>query len=429
MKKIGEYLLEEHFLKDQDIPGILTLHDEMVSAGIKMRFGEASIAAGKTTPSQVNQALLRQNSEALARTSLGSMLHTLGDLDEPQYRSLEKKCNGNDETWEMTVLEQNLLTPERLKTVKDLLGLARHTYQRDVVSSQFIPFNMIEPLVAEKIDEVFEETGQCACAQCWNNVFAITLNDLPSRYISYTPNITEFMQRFRHDYSDDVLRILRMAAIKVKTNPRLACATVRRIETADLLGALPDFETVVHISNRHIHLCREDLDALFGRGHELVKMKDLQQPGQYAAEETVEITGPKGTLQKIRVLGPLRPQTQVEISGTDQFALGSSAPVRESGDVAGTPGIRLTGPTGNADIKQGLIRALRHIHMTPKDAEAAGVENGEFVSVRIKGDRPAVLEGVLIRVSEKYSLEMHIDTDEANAVGMPAEAMGQIVVE
>ncbi|TFG61507.1 MAG: phosphate propanoyltransferase [Spirochaetales bacterium] len=220
-----------------------------------------------------------------------------------------------------------------------------------------------------------------------------------------------------------------MAAIKVKTNPRLACATVRRIETADLLGALPDFETVVHISNRHIHLCREDLDALFGRGHELVKMKDLQQPGQYAAEETVEITGPKGTLQKIRVLGPLRPQTQVEISGTDQFALGSSAPVRESGDVAGTPGIRLTGPAGNADIKQGLIRALRHIHMTPKDAEAAGVENGEFVSVRIKGDRPAVLEGVLIRVSEKYSLEMHIDTDEANAVGMPAEAMGQIVVE
>lgn len=429
MKKIGEYLVEGQYLRDQDIPGILSLHKEMVSAGIKTRFGEISVASGKVTASQVNQALLKQNRDALAQTNLGVMLYNLGDIDGNQFGSLKGKCDGNDEAWEITVLDQKLVTPERLKTVKDLLGLARHTYLRDMVNSQFIPFNIIEPLVAEQIDSVFEETGQCACSQCWNNVFAIALNELPGRYVSYSPNITEIMHRFRNDYSDDVLRILRMAATKVNSNPRLSCATVRRVETADLLDALPDFETVVHISNRHIHLSKEDLDVLFGNDHELEKMKDLQQPGQYAAEETVELIGAKGSLQKVRVLGPIRPQTQVEISGTDQFILGTSAPVRESGDVKGTPGIRLKGPAGEITIEDGLIRALRHIHMTPKDAEAAGVKNGELVSVRIKGDRPAVLQGVLIRVSEKYSLEMHIDTDEANAVGMPAEAMGQIVAD
>lgn len=172
------------------------------------------------------------------------------------------------------------------------------------------------------------------------------------------------------------------------------------------------------LSNRHIHLCREDMDALFGKGSELTKLRNLKQPGQYACEETLTIRGPKGELHKVRVLGPLRPETQIEISGTDGFLLGVRAPVRESGQLQSTPGIELIGPNGSVKKDGGVIMALRHIHMTPQDAMLFGVKDGEMVCVDIGDEtRRAIFKNVLIRVSDKYSLEMHIDTDEANAVG------------
>lgn len=192
-----------------------------------------------------------------------------------------------------------------------------------------------------------------------------------------------------------------------------------RLVTLKVVEALSKGPSIpIGLSNRHIHLCREDMDALFGAGSELTKMRSLKQPGQYACEETLTIRGPKGELHKVRVLGPLRPETQVEISGTDGFLLGVRAPVRESGQLMETPGIELVGPMGTVKKDAGVIMALRHIHMTPQDAEIFGVKDGEMVCIDI-GDkvRRAIFKNVLIRVSDKYSLEMHIDTDEANAVG------------
>ncbi len=176
--------------------------------------------------------------------------------------------------------------------------------------------------------------------------------------------------------------------------------------------------TPIGVSNRHIHLCRADMDALFGPGSELTPMKDLAQPGQYACAETVTLRGVKGQLQKVRVLGPLRPETQVEISVADGFVLGVKPPVRESGDLAETPGVEIVGPYGSAKKDGGVIAALRHIHMTPQDAQRMSVSNGEYVSVEAPGPRGAVLHNVLVRVSEKYALEMHVDTEEANALGL-----------
>ena len=172
------------------------------------------------------------------------------------------------------------------------------------------------------------------------------------------------------------------------------------------------------VSNRHIHLDRGDMDALFGKGCELTHKKDLGQPGQYASEETVTIRGPKGQIGKVRVLGPLRPETQVEISLSDGFTLGLRPPVRESGKIAGTPGIEIIGPRGSV-IKDGsVIAALRHIHMSDKEAAFYGFKDKEIVDVEVGSpERSAVLHNVLLRVSDKYALEMHIDTDEANAVG------------
>lgn len=173
---------------------------------------------------------------------------------------------------------------------------------------------------------------------------------------------------------------------------------------------------VVGVSNRHVHLSREDLDVLFGKGYELKPIKDLGQPGQYAADEKVIIVGPKGAIEQVRVLGPVRNQTQIEISKTDAFKLGVNPPVRDSGDIEGTPGIVIVGPKGTVVKDKGVILAKRHIHMLPKDAQHYGVKDKDIVKVVCeKEGRRLVFDDVLIRVSEKFALEFHVDTDEANA--------------
>ncbi len=173
----------------------------------------------------------------------------------------------------------------------------------------------------------------------------------------------------------------------------------------------------VGISNRHIHLNRADMDILFGPGSSLTPVKDLQ-PGQFAAAETVTLLGPEGTLKRVRVLGPLRNESQVEISIGDSFVLGVYPPVRESGKLEGTPGIKVLGPKGEVELKRGVIAALRHIHLDPATAEHMGVHDSQIVRVETKGQRSAVLNNVLLRVSENFAPEMHIDVEEANALGI-----------
>ena len=174
----------------------------------------------------------------------------------------------------------------------------------------------------------------------------------------------------------------------------------------------------IGVSNRHIHLKREDLDQLFGKGYNLTTAKELSQPGEFAANETVKVIGPKGEFPAVRILGPLRKFTQLEISRTDSYSLGVKAPLRTSGNIAGTPGIKLVGPKGELEIQEGVIVAERHIHMTQVDAAKYKVQDGEYVCVKSEGERSLVFNQVLIRVKDSYSLDMHIDTDEANAAGL-----------
>jgi putative phosphotransacetylase len=174
----------------------------------------------------------------------------------------------------------------------------------------------------------------------------------------------------------------------------------------------------VGISNRHVHVTQEDLELLFGPGYQLTLKKDLSQPGQFAAEETVNLIGPKGPIQKVRILGPVRPQTQVEISLTDSFALGVKPPVRDSGDLSETPGITIEGPKGKIEIKEGVIIAQRHLHLHTTEAEELGLKDKEYISVKTEGPRSVVFENVLVRVSPKYAKDLHVDTDEANAAAL-----------
>lgn len=189
-------------------------------------------------------------------------------------------------------------------------------------------------------------------------------------------------------------------------------------KVAERLNEIEKLKIPVGVSNRHIHLTRQDLDLLFGKGYELTKKSDLKQLGQFAANETVTIRGAKGEFENVRILGPLRKKTQVEISITDSFRLGVKAPIKESGKIEGTPGIEIIGPKGNISIDQGTIVALRHIHMTNAQAKSMGVVDGQFVDVQVYGQRKATISKVLIRVSDSFVLEMHLDTDEANAVGI-----------
>lgn len=187
-------------------------------------------------------------------------------------------------------------------------------------------------------------------------------------------------------------------------------------------AAIPEDEIPVGISNRHVHLSRADMETLFGKGYELTKLKDLSQPGQTACKETVTVVGPRGAIEKVRILGPARTQTQIEILEGDGFKLGISGKLRMSGSLEGTPGITIVGPKGSVQTREGLIVAQRHIHMLPQDAQHFGVKDGQVVDVRVNGPRGGVLSNVVIRVSYASRLECHLDTEEANAMGLTAHS-------
>ncbi|MHB8170115.1 MAG: phosphate propanoyltransferase [Thermincolia bacterium] len=181
------------------------------------------------------------------------------------------------------------------------------------------------------------------------------------------------------------------------------------------------------ISNRHVHISTGELTTLFGVGAELTRLRDLSQPGQIVSEQMVTLVGPKGVIEKVRILGPMRPKTQVEISVSDCFKLGIRVPIRDSGDLKGSARITLVGPVGSVTLEEGCIISARHIHMHPKDAEAFGVGDGERVNVKASGPRGIVFTEVLVRVNEKFNLEMHLDVDEANAASLANGDLLEIV--
>jgi len=174
----------------------------------------------------------------------------------------------------------------------------------------------------------------------------------------------------------------------------------------------------IEISARHIHLCQEDLDKLFGAGYELKIKKDLSQEGEFASEETVTLIGPKNTIDKLRVVGPVREKTQVELSYSDCFFAGIDAPLRLSGDVAGSVGAKIKGPAGEVELKEGVIVAKRHLHLNPKEAEELNLKDNDLVKVKVIGDRGLIFENITVRIKPNFKKSAHIDTDEANAAGL-----------
>lgn len=194
-----------------------------------------------------------------------------------------------------------------------------------------------------------------------------------------------------------------------------------------LLGHTAPLTVSVGVSGRHVHLSQEDLEALFGAGYELTPIKELSQPGQFAAKETVTLVGPKGVIERVRVLGPVRPSTQVEVLRGDTFKLGVPACVRMSGKLEGTPGVTLAGPHGTVALSQGVIVAARHIHMTCDEAAKRGLHDGQVVSIAFGGERGGRLDNVVVRANNTSALDCHIDTEEANAFGIKNGSVVEII--
>ncbi|MFJ5764052.1 phosphate propanoyltransferase [Lysinibacillus sp. NPDC093210] len=188
-----------------------------------------------------------------------------------------------------------------------------------------------------------------------------------------------------------------------------------------------DGKIPIGVSARHVHLAQAEVEQLFGENYQLTPKFELSQPGQFAAEETVVIAGPKGSIERVRILGPARALTQVEVSWTDAMKLGVKPPLRISGDIKGSSPVTLIGPKGSVVLAEGLIIAQAHIHMSPADSVRFQVVDGQSVQMKVQGIRPIILSNVLIRVSERYRLEMHIDTDEANAGLIQQGAFAEIV--
>ena len=225
---------------------------------------------------------------------------------------------------------------------------------------------------------------------------------------------------------DSKVAVLVVPTDEERMMAREALRALSRSYITRVLEAQKQQPFLVEISAHHIHLTQEHVEALFGKGHQLTKHADLSQPGQYACKEQLTIVGPKGRVERVRILGPARKYTQVEIAMTEQFKLGIHPPIRESGDIADTPGCMLESANGSIQIDRGVICALRHVHMSPEDALRYGVRDKSFVRVRIAGNRELIFGDVLVRVDPSFKLAMHIDTDEGNAANVKTGARGYI---
>ena len=428
-RKIGEHLVDARTLRREQVGMLLDEQRQNGAIAVQSKLGEIAVRRGWADADQVAGALRSQAQWVIDNTDAGEVLLALDWIAPAQLEEARRRCARSAETLEEAIADLGFCAADRLRIASVAASVRTAGAVRQVTSSSFSPYNIMELIVGEEAGAAVRADGMCACSQCWSNVYALALNELPSRYVSENSRVLESWARFRADYGSLVRERVAAALARVRSNPKASCWS--RFSDKILAGREADDrveEVRIRVSHRHVHLGASDLEALFGRGHALVMLKDTDQPGQFAAQETVSLIGQKGTIERVRVIGPVRERTQVEISGTDQFALGIKAPVRGSGDLEGTPGISIRGARGEIALRNGVIRALRHIHMTPAEADRIGVRDAARVSVRLVGDRTTICEGVRIRVSPSAALEMHIDTDEANAAGVPANSVGQILI-
>ena len=416
-KRLGELLRKKYNLTENELNKALEQQKDHQQVDVAFRLGEVLVESGISKATTISNALHKQRDIQMSSNTIGQILLELSYVTKDELnRAMEIHMDILAPFGDILV-DQGICTREQVEKAHQLQLMRRITAIRNPLSSYFNPVNVMELLVEELVDDMIEENGGCDCYQCRANVFAVSLNGLAGRYISDMEILLDQITLYREEYGPLIRERVIKAVNQVRENAKLSCSLRKNeLPAGNVLGSV-----TVQVSNRHIHLSEDHVERLFGSGYNLTKWKDLVQPGQFAAKETVALKGAKGRIERVRVLGPQRAETQVEISGTDQFKLGLRAPVRESGDLKDSPGVEVIGPEGSVALEKGVIRAWRHIHMPSEDGGKFKVQNRDIVNVILKGDRTTILQEVLVRISDSSSLEMHIDTDEANAAGVPQE--------
>lgn len=215
----------------------------------------------------------------------------------------------------------------------------------------------------------------------------------------------------------------------VKLKAEIVEQVIKRLNENNIFLMEPDFKDVpISVSGRHLHLSRKDMDVLFGEESKLTVFKPISQPGQFASNERVTIVGPRGQIDNLRVLGPLRKETQIELAASDARRIGIKLPVRASGDLDGTPGITIIGPKGSIVVSRGCIIAERHIHMTPEQAKQRGVEDGQQIQVRVDSEKGGIMDQVFVHIRKDFAYDMHVDSDDANAFLISPDAIGKMLI-
>lgn len=427
--RIGHLLVNLHYLSEDQLKETLREQMRRERLGIQSTVGEICVEFQWCTMKDIAIAMKEQEEEVFRLSSLGQILLNLGFVT---YQELERALAVHADISALigeTLVELNYCTEEQIRVAIEFQNLYRSGVLRRTIYSRYHPYNVVELVVNQEIDNAIVEQSGCFCQKCRMNTFAVAMNSLPPRYVTDEGLIMISVDRYRCDHIEQVRQTLLEAVDTVNHNPKGVCRGIRHQRDLQRIAmANPSTQYIpVHISNHHVHLCPEHAAVLFGKNFQFTLWKELTQPGHYASKEAVTLIGPKGKIEKVRVLGPLRSATQVEISGTDQYTLGLVAPVRDSGNFDGTPGATLRGPAGEITIPHGVMRPLHHIHASPEEARRLRLEHHDVVDVRLNGDRITVCEGVLICISNPASLEMHIDTDVANAAGIPSESLGEIL--
>ncbi len=420
--KLGALLTYEKSLSENQLQFALQTQKEYREVLIPSRLGEVLVTSKACPATVVSSALHRQRDQQVKSNTIGQVLLELGYVTKPQLDKVMETHLDLLAPFGEILVDQGICNQEQIQKALHIQLMRRVSAIRRPLSSNFDPVNIMELLVEEEIDEIVKREDGCGCDQCRANILAVALNGLAPRYISDMSTLVREMDSYREEYGSLIRERIHKAVEQVKKYPKLSCRITTDKEGGEIIGSV-----IARISNRHVHLTQDHIERLYGDGYELTKWKNLIQPAQYAAKETVTLQGTKGTVERVRVLGPARSESQVEISGTDQFKLGVRAPVRESGQLEDTPGIEIVGPKGSVHLERGVVRAWRHIHMAPQDSRSFRVKNRELVNVRLKGDRTTILEDVLVRVTDTSALEMHIDTDEANAAGVAQESNGEVL--
>jgi acetate kinase len=358
-----------------------------------------------------------------------------GDLDPSIVIHLQKKKGLSiEQVEEILNYQSGLLGLSGISSdIRDLEDAASNGDQRAIVAIQAFCYRIRKFIGAYTSAmsglDVLVFTGHIGETSAWVRSVAcqglacmgVTMDEARNKTVPPRPSEVSVI-------SDESSQV-HVLVIPTDEGRMIARETIRTLDYQDIAKGFErqKKEIPITVSAHHVHLCSADIDALFGTGYELTHHSDLSQPGQYACNETVNLVGPRGYVERVRIHGPARSQTQVEITMTAEFRLGIKAPIRMSGDLDGSPGIILEGPEGILDIPQGVICSVRHIHMSPEDALSFGLRDRDVCMVSVEGERTIIFGDVLVRVSPDYQLSMHLDTDEANAANIRTGMTGHLV--